>query len=228
MRSLARARSSSRRAPPNAALKPCSSIASSSVTDWSRLRDARGPVSSTTRPLSIDSCTVATIRSAPTSSTIRSRYSMTSGKFWPVSTCMTGNGSPAGQKALRARCSSTAESLPPGEEQHAALQLGGHLAHHVDRLRLERAEMRDLVAHVVRILGTGGYGGCLRAHRASHVEPALRLLLPGPAAVRGRCREACRERSRSTGIRGRAAGGRAGRARARSARRRPRSSPRAG
>ena len=43
MRSFARARSSSRRAPPKAALKPCSSIASSSVTDWSRLREARGP-----------------------------------------------------------------------------------------------------------------------------------------------------------------------------------------
>ena len=113
MRSFARARSSSRRAPPNAALNPCFSMASSSVTDWSRLRDARGPVSSTTRPLSIDSCTVATIRSAPTSSTIRSRYSITSGKFWPVSMCITGNGSPAGEKAFRARCSRTAESLPP-------------------------------------------------------------------------------------------------------------------
>ena len=38
---------------------------------------------------------------------------MTSGKLWPVSTCMTGNGSPAGQKAFWARRSSTAESLPP-------------------------------------------------------------------------------------------------------------------
>src|ERR687888_381641 len=41
MRSFARARSSSRRAPPKAARKPCCSIASSSVTDWSRLRLAR-------------------------------------------------------------------------------------------------------------------------------------------------------------------------------------------
>ena len=113
MRSFARARSSSRRAPPKAALKPCSSIASSSVTDWSRLRDARGPVSSITRPLSIESCTDATISRAPSSSTRRSRYSITSGKLWPVSTCITGNGRPPGWNALRARCSSTALSLPP-------------------------------------------------------------------------------------------------------------------
>ena len=73
MRSLARARSSSRRAPPKAALKPCSSSASSSVTDCSRLRDARGPFSSVTRPLSIDSCTLATISWAPMSATIWSR-----------------------------------------------------------------------------------------------------------------------------------------------------------
>src|ERR671920_76654 len=90
-RSLARARSSSRRAPPNAASKPCSAIASSSVVVCSRLREARGPVSSTTRPLSIDSCTLATIASG----TRRSRNSTASGKLWPVSTCMTANGSGA-------------------------------------------------------------------------------------------------------------------------------------
>jgi hypothetical protein len=45
MRSFARARSSSRRAPPNAASKPCLAIASSSVVVCSRLREARGPVS---------------------------------------------------------------------------------------------------------------------------------------------------------------------------------------
>ena len=49
-----------------------------------------------------------------------------------------------------------------------------------------------------------------------------------PSGRCGRCREACRERSRSSRSRGREAGGRGGRARARSARRRPRSSPPAG
>ena len=65
MRSLARARSSSRRAPPKAASKPCSAIASSSVVVCRRLREARGPVSSTTRPASIESCTRATISRSP-------------------------------------------------------------------------------------------------------------------------------------------------------------------
>ena len=38
---------------------------------------------------------------------------MTSSKFCPVSMCMTGNGTGAGQNALAARCSITTESLPP-------------------------------------------------------------------------------------------------------------------
>ncbi len=113
MRSLARALSSSRRPPPNAASKPCSMMASSNVTDCSRLRLARGPVSSTTRPLSIDSCTLATTSRAPTRCTNSSRYSMTSAKLCPVSTCITGNGNRAGANASTARCNSTAESLPP-------------------------------------------------------------------------------------------------------------------
>src|SRR4051812_36800231 len=113
MRSFARARSSSRRAPPIAASKPCSSIASSSVVVWSWLRDERGPVCSVTRPLSIESWTLATTRRSPSSATRRSRYSFTSAKLWPVSTCMTGNGNRAGRNAFSASRSSTIESLPP-------------------------------------------------------------------------------------------------------------------
>ncbi len=141
MRSFARARSSSRRAPPKAALKPCSSIASSRVTDCSRLRDARGPVSSTTRPLSIESWTLATISRAPGSATTRSRYSITSGKLWPVSTCMTGNGKARRVERLAREVQQDRGVLAAGEQQHAALELGGHLADHVDGLRLECAEV---------------------------------------------------------------------------------------
>ncbi len=72
---------------------------------------ARGP--RPTRPASIDACTEATTRLAPISATVRSRKSMTSGKLWPVSTCMTGKGIRPGQKARLARCSMTTESLPP-------------------------------------------------------------------------------------------------------------------
>ena len=85
----------------------------SRVTVCSRLRVARGPVSSTERPASMSSWTLATISRRPYFSTVRSRNAMTSSKFSPVSTCMTGKGTGAGQKALTARCSMTTESLPP-------------------------------------------------------------------------------------------------------------------
>ena len=42
-----------------------------------------------------------------------SRYSMTSSKLCPVSTCITGKGKLPGRKALTARCKRTAESFPP-------------------------------------------------------------------------------------------------------------------
>src|SRR4051794_12234919 len=113
MRSLARARSSSRRAPPSAASKPCSAMASSSVTVCRRLRDAPGPLSSTTRPRSIESWTEATISRSPSSATRRAGNSMTWGKLWPVSTWRIGKGKRAGRNAFSASRSSTIESLPP-------------------------------------------------------------------------------------------------------------------
>ena len=100
MRSLARALSSSRRAPPKHASNPCSAIASSSDTDCRRLRDAPGP-GSPQRPRSIDACTDATTRRAPSLLTTRSRKSSTSWKLWPVSTCMTGNGNGPGRAPWR-------------------------------------------------------------------------------------------------------------------------------
>ncbi len=109
-RSLARAFSSSRRAPPKAASNLFSRIPRSSVTVCSGLRD--GPLS-TTRPASMSSCTLATTSRTPCSATNRSRVEMTSSKLCPVSTCMTGNGRRPGAKALIARCSMTIESLPP-------------------------------------------------------------------------------------------------------------------
>ncbi len=49
----------------------------------------------------------------PSSATRLSRKAITSGKLWPVSTCMTGNGIRAGKNAFSARASMTMESLPP-------------------------------------------------------------------------------------------------------------------
>jgi hypothetical protein len=50
--------------------------------------------------------------SRPRSAATRSRNSIISRNFHVVSTCITGIGMAAGAKALRARCSSTVESLP--------------------------------------------------------------------------------------------------------------------
>src|SRR5450759_2149051 len=86
-------------------------MASSSVTVCSGFRDAPGR--STTRPASMESCTAATTSRSPSRATKASRKASPSGKLWPVATCSSGNGTGAGQNALRARCSSTAESLPP-------------------------------------------------------------------------------------------------------------------
>src|SRR5688572_24184258 len=113
MRSFARERSSSRRAPPIAASNPCAVIASSSVVVWSWFRDARGPVCSTTRPRSIESCTEAITSRSPSSATRRSRNSIASGKLCPVSTCISGNGKRPGRNAFSASRRSTIESLPP-------------------------------------------------------------------------------------------------------------------
>ena len=88
-------------------------MASSRVTVCSRLRLAQRPVSSATRPASIDSWTEATTSRTPVSATRRSRYSITSGKLCPVSTCMTGKGILAGENARSASASMTIESLPP-------------------------------------------------------------------------------------------------------------------
>ena len=169
-RSLARARSSSRRAPPNAASNPCSSIASSSVVVCSRLRDARGPVSSATRPLSIESWTLATISRSPSCDISRSRNSITSGKLWPVSTCITGNGNLPGRNAFSASRSRTIESLPPlnsstGRSNSAATSLKMWI---------------DSASSVSR-WDNSYWNGFIRRRRL-RVDPALGLVLADPTA----------------------------------------------
>ena len=77
MRSLARAFSSSRRAPPMQQSKPNSSMASSNVTDWCLLRDSSSDLS-TTVPRFIESSTERTIKRSPSSAARWSRNSITS------------------------------------------------------------------------------------------------------------------------------------------------------
>ncbi len=120
-RSLARAFSSSRRAPPMQASKPNSAMASSSVTDWCGLRGSRrvgagrpGRCGSSPRPSARSAARRARRRA-------RSRKAITSGKLWPVSMCSSGNGKRPGRKAFSASRSSTSESLPP-ENSSAGLR----------------------------------------------------------------------------------------------------------
>ncbi len=191
MRSLARARSSSRRAPPNAASKPCSAIASSSVTVCSWLRDARGPVSSTTRPLSIESCTLATISRSPSSATRRSRNSITSGKLCPVSTCISGNGNGAGRNAFSARRSSTIESLPPlnsstGRSNSAATSRITWIASDSSARRwLSCGRVATLIWGTSATMATRrSYASTWRPHSVLSV-PAQRPSRPVPGCVHG-------------------------------------------
>ena len=89
MRSLARAFSSSRRAPPIKASKRNSSMASSRVTDWCTLRLSPSWARRTV-PRFIESSTFRTINSVPNSLARKSRKSVTSWKLCPVSIIKSG------------------------------------------------------------------------------------------------------------------------------------------
>ena len=144
----------------------------------SRLRDARGPVSSTTRPWSIESCTEATISRSPSSATRRSRNSIASGKLWPVSTCMTGNGNGAGPERLLGQPQQHDRVLAAGEQQHGVLELGGDLAHDVDRLRLQHLEVGRRGGGSAHVVCAGRW----RPHSIRSV-PAQRPSRPAPGTV---------------------------------------------
>ena len=159
MRSFARARSSSRRAPPKAASKPCSAIASSSVTVCRRLREARGPVSSTTRPLSIDSCTLR--HDQPLAELGHAAVAELDHLGEVVAGVDVHQRERERRRAERllGQAQQHDRVLAAAEQQHRPLEFGGDLAHHVDRLGLERAQVAEL--------GAGGH-----AHDPSGVPRA--------------------------------------------------------
>src|SRR4051812_12102255 len=170
-RSLARALSSSRRAPPNRAVNPCCSTASSSTGVWIRLRDPLG--SSRTVPDAIASGTEATTSSTPSSATRLSRNSSTSGKFSPVSTCITGNGMRAGGEGLAGQLQHHDGVLAAGEEQHGPLGLGGHLAQDVDGLGLQRLQLAEPVVGSRHALGSRKTSAGRGTGRGTQRSPAL-------------------------------------------------------
>ena len=118
------------------------SMASSSVTVCSRLRLARGP-GLLDHPARVDRLLHRRRRPGctPSSATRRSRKSMTSGKLWPVSTCITGNGMRAGPERLLGEAQHHDRVLAAGEQQHRALELGRDLTDDVDRLGLESVQV---------------------------------------------------------------------------------------
>ena len=164
MRSLARALSSSRRPPPNAASKPCSAIASSSVTDCSRLRLARGPVSSTTRPSSIESCTLATTNRAPTRCDELVAVLDDLGEV--VAGVDVHHRERQASRGERQHCEVQQHRrvLAAAEQQHRVLALGGNLADDRDRFVGQRSR-------------------CGLGRSRSYVQSALGLRVAGPPAA---------------------------------------------
>ena len=144
MRSLARARSSSRRAPPKAASKPCSSIASSSVDGLqavargarARLLDARGP-------LSIDSCTRGDDQALAELGDAAVAELDHLGEVVAGVDVHQREREAARAERLLGQAQQHDRVLAAGEQQHRALELGGDLAHDVDRLGLQRVAGGD-------------------------------------------------------------------------------------
>ena len=70
---------------------------------------------------------------------------MTSAKLWPVSTCITGNGTRGRPERLLGQVQHDDRVLAAGEQQRGPLELGRHLADDVDRLGLEGPQVGQLV-----------------------------------------------------------------------------------
>ena len=146
MRSFARARSSSRRAPPKAASKSCSAMASSSVVVCRRLRDARGPVSSTTRPASIESCTLGHDQALAQLGHAAVAELDDLGEVVAGVDVHEREREARRAEGLLGQAQQDDRVLAAAEQQDGALQLGGHLAHDVDGLGLEDLEVGQLHA----------------------------------------------------------------------------------
>ena len=190
MRSLARALSSSRRPPPKAASKPCSAIASSSVTDCSRLRLARGPVSSTTRPLSMLSCTLATTRRTPHLAHELVAVVDHLGEVVAGVHVHHRERQPGRREREHGEVQQHRAVLATAEQQHRVLALGGDLADDRDRLVGERVEVRS------RRSGIGDWVGVVLIRavriRSSRCRPSdrrggPRRARPGGCTASSRC-----------------------------------------
>ena len=153
-------------------------IASSSVTVCSRLREARGPVSSTARPLSIDSCTEATISRSPSSATRRSRNSIDLGEVVARVDVHDRERERRRPERLLGEPQQHDRVLAAGEQQHGLLELGGDLADDVDRLGLQHLEVGGRGCGRAHVVCAGRW----RPHSIRSV-PAQRPSRPAPGTV---------------------------------------------
>ena len=99
------------------------------------------PGGNTAMPFSMASSTVRTISFAPSSAARRSRNSLSSGKWWPVSTLSNGIGNSEGRKAFFRQTQQADGILAAAEKDRGPLELRRHLAHDVDGLGFENREM---------------------------------------------------------------------------------------
>ena len=147
MRSFARARSSSRRAPPNAASKRCSAMASSRVTVCRRLREAPGAgllahAAGVDRLLhGGDDEPDAELLDAPVAVLDDLREVVAGVDVHDRKR------QARGVEGLLGDAQQDRGVLAAREQQDGALELRGDLAHDEDRLGLQQAEIGQVAAH---------------------------------------------------------------------------------
>ena len=144
-RSLARAFSSSRRAPPKTASKRCSVMASRRVRVWSRLRDGSGPASS------VDPAGVDRLLHRGHHQVGAQLGHGAVAELEHLGEVVAGvdvhdrERDPPGPEGLLGQPEHDHRVLAAREQQHRPLELGRHLADDVDRLRLDVLELGQLV-----------------------------------------------------------------------------------
>ena len=217
MRSFARARSSSRRAPPKAASKPC---CGDRVQQRHRLQAvARGP-----RPRLLDGAArVDRLLHARHDQQLSQLRHAAVAELDHLGEVVAGVHVHQRERERRRAERLLGEAqqhdrvLAAAEQQHRSLEFRGDLAHHVDRLALQRPQVTQLWAlrdahhaHCARLaVHASSPFIALPRRRANHT----RSCPCPPSGPRGRCPAGCTARSRSRRTPGRAAGCMAARAR---------------
>ena len=108
---------------------------------WRRLRDARGPRSSTTRPASIESCTRGDEQPLAELGDAAVAELDHLGEVVAGVDVQQREREAPGAERLLGQAQQHDRVLAAREQQHRALALGGHLAHDVDGLGLEVLEV---------------------------------------------------------------------------------------